>query len=557
MQVFWPRLTRIFCKSRTHATFALLGAAALTAALGAPARAATVPVGSQTQTVTAYQGLALVTRKVELPRMAAGTHEILIADLPSALNADSLSISGSGEARLRIHHLQLKPLDEKDVDPILAGLQHQIEGLRHQLAKVDNQAELNQTHQALAQTLRKQLETRAHDADHGISSREWQELVNLALSHTQQVLDTELSTSEAKRELEQQLNRLGNKLQEMQASMRPRQQASVFVSVETPGTATLMVSYLIGNVSWQPAYEARLDADQKKMHLAYLGDLTQRSGENWDGVQLTLSTVTPMLNQRAPQPQGWVVGRVPVYNERDAKTAQQRFNDNLAPASAPTDSLRREVNYAQSEIQQTGISVRFQLPERENVPSSLQTRRLAMATRDFACEASYRIVPRQSPLAFLEVQIKNESGLPLLPGPLRSYLGQEFTGSQPIDLIRPGQSTRLNFGVDQDIKVTWKETGRDKRDVGVLSDKEEITVHYEAEVTNFKPIPVDLRIQEPAPVSADEKIQIEQIKADPAPTSVSSDSKIQTWNFKAQPWEKKLIKLSYRITHAKEVAIYF
>lgn len=536
------------------------GAALLALALTGPlqASAATLTTGSQTQSVTAYQGLALVTRKVALPRLTSGSHEILITDLPSGLNADSLSVSGSGEARLRIHHLQLKPLDADAVDPALAELQKQIDALQLQLSRVNSRDELNQTHRQLAETLRQQLQTRAQDAQHGLSSREWQELVNLALTHTREVLDARVDIDVSRQQLQQQLSLLQNRLREMQASMRPRQQASLFVSVDTPGTATLLISYLINNVSWQPAYEARLDESQKKLHLVYLGDLSQRSGENWDGVQLTLSTTTPMLNQRAPQPQTWVVGRQPEYDERRRDgQVQQRMNDNLAPMDAPATTARGEVNYAQSEIQQTGISVRFQLPESENVPSSAQSRRLAMATRDFGVESSYRIVPRQSQLAYLEASLKNDSGLPLLPGPLRSYLGQEFTGSQPIDLIRPGQTTRLGFGVDQDIKVSWKELHRQERETGVLGGQRELTVDYQAEITNYKPLAVNLRVQEPLPVAGDEKIKIEQIKTEPAPTSLSDDKRTQTWLLKAQPWEKKQIQLSYRITYPKELQLYF
>ncbi|HEY9839439.1 MAG TPA: DUF4140 domain-containing protein, partial [Candidatus Obscuribacterales bacterium] len=82
----------------------MAGTMILLAGLNLPAFAATLPVSSHTQRVTAYQGLALVTRKVELPAMSVGTHEILISDLPDSLNPDSLSVSGSGQARMKIHH---------------------------------------------------------------------------------------------------------------------------------------------------------------------------------------------------------------------------------------------------------------------------------------------------------------------------------------------------------------------------------------------------------------------------------------------------------------------
>lgn len=519
------------------------------------ALADTIPVSSKTQRVTAYQGLALVTRRVELPSLSTGSHEIVIGDLPEDLNDDSLSVSGEGQARLKIHHLQLRPVPEGSLDPALVALQKQVKDLQQQLSRVNSQAELIDMHEALLETFQTELEARAENPERRLSVSEWQGLMDFALEESEEILDRRQTTASKKQTLEEQLAKLSIRLQELTQSSRPRQQASLFITVENPGKATLMLSYLIGNVRWQPAYEARLDDSLQKLKLVYLGDLTQRSGESWENVQLTLSTVTPVLNQRPPVATAWQVGPRPVPVETRTG-ALQRNNNEFERADMPA-APSRDVNYAQSEIQTTGISVRFQLPENQNIPSSTETRRLAMATREFSVATSYRLIPRQSPLAFLEVQLKNESGLPLLPGPMRSYLGDEFTGSQPIDLIRPGQVARLNFGVDQDIKVSWKEVSRDKRSSGVLGDKDEWTVVYEAEVTNFKPIAVELRIQEPAPVVTDERIDIIQLSADPAPTQVTDDKKLQTWQIKAQPWEKKTIKLSYRITVPKGMELYF
>lgn len=534
---------------------AALAAIAMNQAL--PAAAASYRLSSKTQKVTAYQGMALITRRVEVPALTVGAHELVIDGLPAGLNADSLSVSGEGTARLKIHHLQLRPPADGGEDPALAALRKQVEALQLQLAKVENLGELSEFRAELLQTFQEQLAARAANPQRNTSVKEWDELMKFALSESETILDSRLSTEARVKALQEQLALLTQRLAEAQQASGPRMQATLYVSAETPGSTSLQLSYLIGNVGWSPAYEARLDSAQKQLRLVWLGDLGQRSGESWDDVQLTLSTVTPVLNQRPPVATAWQVGPRPM--PLDAATGQisnRRFDNEGRdmPAAGPT---AQEVNYAQSEIQNTGISVRFQLPEAQDVPSSTQTRRVAMASRELACSASYRIVPRQSPLAFLEVQLKNESGLPMLPGPLRSYLGEEFTGSQPIELIRPGQSTRLNFGVDQDIKVSWKESERKQRETGMLGDMREWTVSYEAEVTNFKPIPVELRIQEPAPQVQDAAIKIEQILADPAPTNVSSDKKLQTWSIKAQPWEKKTITLSYRITAPKGMELYF
>lgn len=534
----------------------LLTSSFLFAAFVPGALAANLQASSQTQRVTAYQGMALITRRVELPSLTSGNHEIQIADLPQGMIADSLSISGEGNAKIKIHHLQLKPLSHKAEDPALQALRQQIEALQYQLDAVENESELNEIHENLLETFQQQLEKLNDNKTQSLRVKEWQDVMNFALQQSKQILSSQQSTEIRKEKLDQQLAELNESLKELEESLGKRQELNLFVSVEQAGKASLLLSYLIPNVAWQPAYEARLDPQQQKLKMVYLGDLSQRSGESWKNVQLTLSTATPVLNQRPPQPQSWVIGGQRPYNQPASGAVARQSNEDIS--RAPVDEReRRDINYAQSEVQQTGISVRFQLPEAQNVPSGSQPRRLAMASREFNVTSAYRIVPRQSPLAFLEVQLKNDSGLPFLPGSMRSYLGEEFTGSQSLELIRPGQVARLNFGVDQDIKVIWKELARKHRNTGVLGDQQEIVVDYEAEITNFKPLPVDLRIQEPLPVAADDKIKIEQIQAEPAPSQTSKENRLQTWQIKAQPWEKKTIRLTYKITAPKEMFLNF
>lgn len=530
--------------------------------LMAPAAAAQTPLrlNSQTRSVAAYQGLALVTRQVNLPALQPGSYEVQLQDLPLDLNANSLSISGSGQARIRIHHLQLQPpLNPESQDPELKALEKQVNEVQAQLDRVGSGEELNQVHQKLLNTFQQQLSAQAQAKEdrRALSVRDWQLAMDFARSHQGQILDSQLTLKQQKSALGKQLKQLRQQLQELQQARRPKQQASLFISVDSAGSAQLLVSYLIGNVSWSPAYEARLDSASKKLRLVYQGDLSQRSGEDWQQVRLSLSTATPVLNQRPPDALRWPVGPPEMAKSRPAPAAPmaQRLR---SEAEALEDSYADSelVNYAQSEVAQTGLSVRFQLPEAQNVPSSTQTRRLAMAIREFSYNPAYKIVPRQSKLAFLEAQIKNESELPLLPGPMRTYIGPEFTGVSPIELVRPGQSVRLNFGVDQGIKVDWKELSRSKRSTGVLQDKEELTVVYQAEITNYKQEPAPLRILEPAARPANDQIEVKLMQAVP-PVSETSDEGLLTWYLTAQPWEKKTLQLTYRIIYPKDMPVVF
>lgn len=150
----------------------------------------------------------------------------------------------------------------------------------------------------------------------------------------------------------------------------------------------------------------------------------------------------------------------------------------------------------------------------------------------------------------------NSSGLPLLPGKMRTYVEDSFTGVQALDLIRPGQEARLDFGVDRNIQVKWTELERRDGRAGVLTDKKELIVVYQAEVTNYKKEPVALRILEPRPESPHPEVKVEWVQGEPAPSQVT-DEKLRIWNLQARPWEKKTVRLTYRITYPQDFTLSF
>ena len=229
------------------------------------------------------------------------------------------------------------------------------------------------------------------------------------------------------------------------------------------------------------------------------------------------------------------------------------------PAPAPEADVVEEEAPMPSQvaaISDHGIALDFGLPGPQSLPSSSIARQVTLATRSLSAETTYKVIPRQSALAFLEVNITNSTGLPLLPGKMRTYVGESFTGVQSLDLIRTGQETRLNFGVDRNLQVKWTELERKTGNAGVLTDKKELWVTYQAEVTNYKKEPVNIRLLEPRPESQSDDVKIEWVKGEPEASEIT-DEKLRIWNFQAKPWEKKTVRMTYRMTYPQALKLSF
>ena len=62
---------------------------------------------------------------------------------------------------------------------------------------------------------------------------------------------------------------------------------------QTKAEAKFRLRYLVDQASWAPSYNVRADAKREKVLLEYNASIQQKSGEDWTGVQMTLSTATP------------------------------------------------------------------------------------------------------------------------------------------------------------------------------------------------------------------------------------------------------------------------
>jgi uncharacterized protein (TIGR02231 family) len=154
-----------------------------------------------------------------------------------------------------------------------------------------------------------------------------------------QVQDEELRTAVRqsdieKREIDKHLNKLQRELKQL-LSARPRQryQAQVEVEVESAGSFRPELSYVVRNAGWRPLYDVRLvEADEGySLNVTYLAQITQNTGQEWQGVKLTVSTARPALNQRLPELRPWFLD---VYRPPIPQQVRRSVASMAAPASA-------------------------------------------------------------------------------------------------------------------------------------------------------------------------------------------------------------------------------
>jgi uncharacterized protein (TIGR02231 family) len=83
----------------------------------------------------------------------------------------------------------------------------------------------------------------------------------------------------------------------------------VSVEVEREVEFELEVVYAVRNASWQPLYDVRLLEDE--VTVTYLATISQKSGEDWPEVELSLSTARPAVSATLPELRPWYIAPPP------------------------------------------------------------------------------------------------------------------------------------------------------------------------------------------------------------------------------------------------------
>ncbi|MEM7737446.1 MAG: mucoidy inhibitor MuiA family protein [Deinococcota bacterium] len=276
--------------------------------------------------VTLYRGQAQVSREIVL-EAGTGLQEIVVSDLPNALLPGSLFAESPDDVEVRAVRYRERVI-ERAPDETIAALQDSIQGFERELAA-------NRNEQALTREQREYL----NDLVQFVSGRASNDMANGALDAevlerlTLFSFDQRQTLSEQQFDLEQHeqvilhdIERTLRELEQLRAEQPGNElarEALVFIDKRAPGPARILLSYLVTNSSWTPAYNMRADSETGLVNVEYNAIIQQLSGEDWSGVNLTLSTATPTLSAARPvigpfevalsnQPQDQVLGTLPL-----------------------------------------------------------------------------------------------------------------------------------------------------------------------------------------------------------------------------------------------------
>lgn len=530
-------------------------------AYGAPVDAS---VEAPITAVTVYPGTAQVTRTAQV-QLRSGTGVVMIAGLPDQVIAESVRIAAAGPEGLTIASVESRWQHQSEVvGSVEKKLQGELQALKDQQRAINDRIAVSNDQLNFIRGIRPHSDAKEVATP---TPAQWEATWKLIGTGASASLK-EIQLQQIKlREVMRQVEQKQHELQQVRTGSRKRLEVKVHYQTPSGGKARFTMKYQVRGASWTPRYDARLDADSGQLVLEQTGQVQQRSGADWSGVALTLSTARPTMGTNMPEPQPWWIDlaqNFPVNLPRSEMAFSSGMADGKLMAEVMSDDMPRRRNpmkaakMAQATTHVATFAAEYQVAGTHNVPSDGAPHRFGLATYQGAVDLSVHSYPQVDPRGYLMAQWDFDGKAPLLPGRVSLYLDGELVGQSALSLTRPGEELKLSFGVDDKVRVRYEVDTNQRSQSGIISHKKRVERRYRMIVDNHHSRAITVTLLDRVPVPKNDDITVRLLsKYTTAPTKTDyKDRKgVLAWINDMAPGSSLETRFGYEVAYPADEVV--
>lgn len=530
---------------------------------------ATVELNAPITAVTVFTNRARITRIAEQV-LEAGETTLILAGLPEVMEADSVRVSGLG-AGVTIRGVDVKPdVLAEDSDEQRQLIRQELEKLSLQSKAFTHQHKTLEARIAYYEAL--QQKTSEAGADALLTESTSFERVTAIANYVQTQLD---QTYAQMRDVNEQWGLAQLQWQRLNARLTQNDARyafsgnAIYIAVETeaPVNFIIKVEYVVTGAAWEPIYDVRL-LGNNEVELTYMARIAQNTGENWENIQLALSTARPTAKSTLPDLDIW-------YLDDPEEKALRSVRDQRAVREGmkAEASLRQQKSYTpygwseeswkkqQAKVQQTtikpaesGVSVTYHVGTPVTIAGTGEPHKTTVTITNLKTELDYLTVPKAAPEAYLRARITNTSEYTLLPGEASIFHENDFVGKTQLKTIAPNEEFTIQLGVDERLKV---ERELVKREAGknFIGTQAQTHYRYEIRLTNLLDKATKVTVQDHYPLSRSSRITVKLDDVNPKPNE-ETDLQVLTWTLNLPAESKRTITLTFSVETGRTQTVY-
>jgi uncharacterized protein (TIGR02231 family) len=520
--------------------------------------------------VTVYRGQALVTRavNVDLPQ---GASELIVDNLPAQVVPESIYAQAADAVKVLSVRYRERPVME-DTREEVKQLDAQIEEVKHKLKYAESEnLHFNQQWQMFEKLKDFTVTAAQSDLNRGLLT--FEPIQGLATFIEQKGLEyhkhkLELEDQIAQLKKEQEL--LERKRNELTAGRsRTEREAVLFISADGARKAAIEMSYLVNGANWLQQYNLRANPKKSNCLIEYNAVVNQTSGEDWNGVAISLSTAEPSMVASPPTLTPMLVAlSLPAQQAQQQESASWE-NDMRQYRASRKEYIKKgpaanvelnilalrnqafaynviadrgqlvEFQQKMAEISRTeGISVAYDLPGKLTLPSRSDQQLVTIAAITAKADFTLVATPLLTDYVYLQADVLNDSDTILLPGQASMFRDGGFVGKSQLPAVTIGEKFTAGFGIDSQVQMVHELEDKQTR---IQGGNRIDTYQYRIALSNYKNTAVELRLLDRLPYTDDASVKIELAKTEP---QVSTDGEylrtarkkgILRWDMKLSP----------------------
>jgi hypothetical protein len=295
-------------------------------------------ISSEIQKVTVYQQGAQVTRtgKGTVP---TGTSLLVFKKLNPSLNGSQIRFNGKGEFTVLSTSYKYKTdtiagwdiaKKQKDYQAQRAKLQAEVTREQGWLSIYDREEQMLQANQIFG------------SKEDGIAISKLKEAAEFIRERFLDIRTNRLAIQDRMAALQTQMAEIDVAVSKLTGIKTVTElQFYVRVNAKKQTTGEFSLTYQTSGAGWYPGYDAHVNSVNEPLDLTYNAFVYQNSGEDWDNVEVTVSTGQPQQKSMKPNLSPWYVNN-PVqiqqnYNttngDYNAQLRQQPYNGNIRTIS--------------------------------------------------------------------------------------------------------------------------------------------------------------------------------------------------------------------------------
>lgn len=284
----------------------------------------------------------------------------------------------------------------------------------------------------------------------------------------------------------------------------PKSLLALSVSAADAGTIVASVSYPV-QASWQPTYDvllSRKDGDSIALRRAAL--IRQNSGENWENVSITLSTLAPS-GQVVPSE---LYPQLLRFEDPQLRAKLERSMSSLTGVAADEAPVMMQAPAPEPNFD--GPAVTYTVPTPVSVAQNAEGVRIELDSLTFDARVFARAVPVRDTTAFLMTEATNKTQEPLLAANSAQILVDgtlvRQCGFAP---VAAGEAFAQAFGPIEALRLSHAILDKSEGDRDLISRSNAQTQEVQMSVQNLGAENWDIQLLEAVPFSEQDDLVID------------------------------------------------